>query len=110
MAGPRRSRRARRGVELSGTVLDLRQVTFRRGGARILDGVDLLVRPGEHWALLGPNGAGKSTLLGLCGAITHPTSGTVDVLGERLGRVELQRLRRSIGHVDPRHPLRSPLP
>lgn len=48
-------------------------------------------------------------MLGLCGALTHPTSGTVRVLGEQLGRVELQRLRRSIGHVNPRHPLRYPL-
>jgi iron complex transport system ATP-binding protein len=33
----------------------------------------------------------------------------VRVLGEQLGRVELQALRRAIGHVNPRHPLRSPL-
>lgn len=91
------------------TILELDGVTFRRGTTQILDGIDLTVRPGEHWALLGPNGAGKSTVLGLCGALSHPTSGTVEVLGHRLGRVELQRLRRSIGHVDPRHPLRSPL-
>jgi iron complex transport system ATP-binding protein len=90
-------------------VLRLDEVTFRRSGSVILDGVDLVVRPGEHWALLGPNGAGKSTLLGFCGARTHPSSGTVDVLGRRLGRVDLQELRREIGHVDPRHPVRSPL-
>ncbi|NEW45378.1 ABC transporter ATP-binding protein [Nocardia cyriacigeorgica] len=90
-------------------VLDLTEVTFRREGKQILDGISLTVRAGEHWALLGPNGAGKSTLLGFCGAVTHPTSGTVRVLGEQLGRVELQRLRRSIGHVNPRHPLRYPL-
>jgi iron complex transport system ATP-binding protein len=45
----------------------------------------------------------------MCGAETHPTTGTVHVLGERLGKVELQRLRRTIGHVNPRHPLRAPL-
>ncbi|MGW0007610.1 ABC transporter ATP-binding protein [Nocardia grenadensis] len=91
-------------------VLELTDVTFRRDGNQIIDGISLTVRAGEHWALLGPNGAGKSTLLGFCGAVTHPTTGTVRVLGEQLGRAELQRLRRSIGHVDPRHPLRSPLP
>ncbi|WP_280396808.1 ABC transporter ATP-binding protein [Nocardia carnea] len=94
---------------MSAAVLELTDVTFRRDGNQILDGISLTVRPGEHWALLGPNGAGKSTLLGFCGALTHPTTGTVRVLGEQLGRVELQKLRRSIGHVDPRHPLRSPL-
>ncbi|MEV8252888.1 ATP-binding cassette domain-containing protein [Rhodoglobus sp. NPDC076762] len=91
------------------TVVELRGVTFRRGERTILNEVDLTVRAGEHWALLGPNGAGKSTILGFVGASAHPTSGTVDILGQRLGRVELQALRRSIGHVNPRHPLHAPL-
>ncbi|MEH1164009.1 ATP-binding cassette domain-containing protein [Micromonospora sp. CPCC 205539] len=90
-------------------VVELRDVTFRRDGKQILHGVGLTVREGEHWALLGPNGAGKSTLLGFCGAVTHPSSGSVHVLGRQLGRVDLQQLRRAIGHVNPRHPLRSPL-
>ncbi|MFG1994914.1 ABC transporter ATP-binding protein [Actinoplanes sp. NPDC048988] len=90
-------------------IVKLREVRFRRQGKEILHGIDLTVRAGEHWALLGPNGAGKSTILGFCGAQTHPTSGTVEILGHRLGRVDLQTLRRGIGHVDPRHPLRSPL-
>jgi iron complex transport system ATP-binding protein len=90
-------------------VLELEDVTFRRAGTQILHGVSFTVGEGEHWALLGPNGAGKSTVLGFCGAVTHPTTGVVRVLGGQLGRVELQALRRSIGHVNPRHPLRSPL-
>jgi iron complex transport system ATP-binding protein len=91
-------------------VLELTDVTYRRDGSEIIRGVSFTVRAGEHWAMIGPNGAGKSTLLGFCGAVTHPTSGTVRVLGEQLGRVELQALRRAIGHVNPRHPLRSALP
>jgi iron complex transport system ATP-binding protein len=91
-------------------VLELLDVTYRRDGSEIIHGVSFTVRAGEHWAMIGPNGAGKSTLLGFCGAVTHPTSGTVRVLGQQLGRVELQALRRAIGHVNPRHPLRSPLP
>ncbi|MGW5222618.1 ABC transporter ATP-binding protein [Nocardia sp. NPDC004085] len=90
-------------------VFELTDVTFRREGKKIIDGISLTVRAGERWALLGPNGAGKSTLLGFCGAVTFPTSGSVRVLGAELGRVELQRLRRGIGQVNPRHPLRSPL-
>ncbi|MEV6427823.1 ATP-binding cassette domain-containing protein [Nocardia sp. NPDC051463] len=90
-------------------VLELADVTFRREGKQIIDGISLTVHAGEHWALLGPNGAGKSTLLGFCGAVTFPTSGTVRVLGEQLGRVELARLRHAIGHVNPRHPLQYPL-
>ena len=74
-----------------------------RGGRPLLRDVDLVVAPGEHWALLGPNGAGKTTLLTVLGALGHPTHGTVDVLGHRLGRVDLRELRRHVGHVDPRH-------
>jgi iron complex transport system ATP-binding protein len=89
-------------------VLELKDVSYRRDGKQILHGVSFTVREGEHWALLGPNGAGKSTVLSFCGAVTFPTSGTVRVLGEELGHVELAALRRSIGHVNPRHPLRTP--
>ncbi|WP_083866846.1 MULTISPECIES: ABC transporter ATP-binding protein [Frankia] len=90
-------------------VLRCAGVALVREGRELLADVDLTVRPGEHWALLGANGAGKSTLLGLCGAVRHPTRGSVDVLGHRLGRVDVRTLRGWIGHVDPRHPLRSPL-
>ncbi|MBB2990586.1 iron complex transport system ATP-binding protein [Mycolicibacterium iranicum] len=86
-------------------VLRLTDVTFRRAGKQILDGISLTVRAGEHWALLGPNGAGKSTLLGFCAGVTFPTSGTVEILGSRMGRVDLATLRRHIGHVNPRHQL-----
>lgn len=86
-------------------VLELADVTFRRDGKQIIDGISLTVHEGEHWALLGPNGAGKSTLLGFCAAVTFPTSGSVHVLGEKMGRVDLARLRHSIGHVNPRHRL-----
>ena len=86
-------------------VLELADVTFRRDGKQIIDGISLTVNAGEHWALLGPNGAGKSTLLGFCAAVTFPSSGTVRILGEQMGRVDLARLRHSIGHVNPRHRL-----
>ncbi|MGY5766435.1 ABC transporter ATP-binding protein [Brachybacterium sp. DNPG3] len=90
-------------------VLRLAGVDVVREGRTILDGIDLEVRAGEHWAMIGANGAGKSTILSLCGAERHPTRGTVDVLGHRLGRVEIRKLRESIGHVDPRHPVRTGL-
>ena len=47
--------------------------------------------------MLGPNGAGKTTLLNLAAARLHPTRGTVHVLGERLGRVDVAELRTRIG-------------
>ncbi|MFF4949226.1 ABC transporter ATP-binding protein [Streptomyces chattanoogensis] len=63
----------------------------------ILDGIDWTVRSGEHWALLGANGAGKTTILRLIGALMFPTTGTVEVLGHRLGTVDVRELRAVIG-------------
>lgn len=90
-------------------VLRVDDVGFVRNGRRILDAITLEVHAGEHWALIGANGAGKSTLLSMLGALAHPTHGTVEVLGRRLGRVDLRELRGLIGHVNPRHDVRSPL-
>ncbi|MFE3226409.1 ABC transporter ATP-binding protein [Nocardia sp. NPDC059228] len=90
-------------------VLNVSDVTVVRGGNPILQGVSLTVRAGEHWALLGPNGAGKTTLLRMLGAFEHPTRGGVEVLGERLGRVDMRALRAGIGHVDPCHTPSGPL-
>ncbi|MDT3440387.1 MULTISPECIES: ABC transporter ATP-binding protein [unclassified Pseudofrankia] len=90
-------------------VLRAEGVDLVRGGRYLLRGLDLTVRAGEHWTLLGSNGAGKSTLLGLLGAVNHPTRGTVRVLGRQLGKVDVRTLRADIGHVNPRHPLLSPL-
>jgi iron complex transport system ATP-binding protein len=90
-------------------VLAARDVHVVRDGRPLLRDVSLTVRTGEHWALLGANGAGKTTLLSLLGALVHPTHGTVEVLGRRLGTVDLRELRSLVGHVNPRHPLRSPL-
>lgn len=90
-------------------VLRLEAIDFMRQGRRILSGIDLTVRAGEHWALIGANGAGKSTVLSLCGAVEHPSRGAVHVLGLQLGRVDVRELRALIGHVNPRHPLASPL-
>jgi iron complex transport system ATP-binding protein len=92
-----------------GPVLRVADVDLVRAGHHLLRSVSVTVGRGEHWALLGANGAGKSTLLGLMGALTHPTRGEVDVLGRRLGRVDIRELRSYLGHVDPRHRPQSPL-
>lgn len=92
-----------------GEVLRLDGVDFTRGDKRILTDINLTIEQGQRWVLIGPNGAGKTTVLNMCGAHQHPTNGRVYVLGHQLGRVDLRSLRESIGHVNPRHPLRRPL-
>src|SRR5580658_1564979 len=67
------------------------------GGQVILAEVDWTVRAGERWVVVGANGSGKTSLLRLAGAQSRPSLGTVDVLGERLGRTDMRQLRRRIG-------------
>ncbi|MFV0427686.1 MAG: ABC transporter ATP-binding protein, partial [Beutenbergiaceae bacterium] len=80
-----------------GDVLELTEVTVRRGQTTILDRVAWSVEEGERWVVLGANGAGKTTLMQIASARMHPTSGTVDVLGERLGKIDVFELRPRIG-------------
>ncbi len=49
---------------------------------RALDGVDLVVGPGELTALIGPSGSGKSTLLNIIGLLDRPTAGRVVIGGK----------------------------
>jgi len=78
-------------------VLDLQGVTIRRGPATILEDVSWTARDGERWVVLGRNGAGKTTLLQVAAGRMHPTSGSADLLGSRLGRVDVFELRTRIG-------------
>jgi iron complex transport system ATP-binding protein len=70
-----------------------------RGDATVLHDIDWVVANGERWAVLGPNGSGKTTMLQLASGYLHPTRGTVEILGQRLGRVDVRRLRTRIGLV-----------
>ena len=78
-------------------VLSLENVTVRKGERTILGPLSLLISEGERWVILGPNGAGKSTLLSLLSAQSFPTSGSVEILGERMGSVDVFELRTRIG-------------
>ena len=72
-------------------------VTVVRDGATLLTGIDWVVEEGQRWALLGPNGAGKTTLLAVASASLFPSGGTVELLGERFGEVNLGELRTRVG-------------
>lgn len=78
-------------------VLRFDGVTYVRNGRAILDGIDWQVDDSERWVILGPNGAGKTTMLRLATANDYPTSGTVDVLEERLGTFDIFELRNRLG-------------
>ena len=77
--------------------LCLTGIRLVRGERAILDDLSWTVRPGERWVVLGRNGCGKTTLLRIASLYLHPSAGTVEVLGETLGRVDVRRLRTRIG-------------
>src|SRR5271169_4238256 len=87
--------------------LELRGIrsVFKQAGTElvVLNGIDLVLRPGEIVALVGPSGAGKSTMLHVAGLLERPDGGAVLIAGEDCGRLNDERrtlLRRSeIGFV-----------
>ncbi|MEY2403966.1 MAG: iron complex transport system ATP-binding protein [Acidimicrobiaceae bacterium] len=81
------------------TALALTNVGLVRGETTILDDINWAVSEGERWILLGANGSGKTSLIRIASLYLHPSSGEVDVLGQRLGRVDVRRHRRRIGVV-----------
>jgi len=72
----------------------IRREPDKRDRFRAVDGVDLIVEPGEIFGLLGPNGAGKTTTMKMLATLLIPTSGTIRVLGiDPLGRPREVRAR-----------------
>ncbi len=70
------------------TIRDVHKV-FHRGSERIdvLQGVNVDIPRGDFLALMGPSGSGKTTLLNLMGGLDRPTSGSVEVDGEHIDRM-----------------------
>ncbi|MFP5578430.1 MAG: ABC transporter ATP-binding protein [Acidimicrobiia bacterium] len=64
----------------------LQGVTKRYGDLVAVDSIDLEVPRGSIFGLIGPNGAGKSTTFAMIATLLRPTSGVVEVLGERPNR------------------------
>ncbi len=79
------------------TVINFKDVSLVRDGKSILDRIDWQVDDSQRWVIIGPNGAGKTSLLRLAAAQLHPTAGDAEILGERLGEVNVFELRTRIG-------------
>ena len=78
-------------------LLKLEDVSVLRDGKVILGPISWSLSTGQRWVIIGPNGAGKTTLLALVGALIHPSSGSVEILGNRMGSVDVFELRPRIG-------------
>ncbi|KOV01646.1 MULTISPECIES: ABC transporter ATP-binding protein [Streptomyces] len=84
-------------------VVRLDDVHKEYGDAKALDGVSLEIHAGDAVAVMGPSGCGKSTLLNMVAGLDRPTSGTVEVQGHDLGKLNETGLalfrRRHVGMV-----------
>jgi ABC-2 type transport system ATP-binding protein len=78
------------GIVASGLVREFKK------GPRAVDGIDLVVHPGEIYGFLGPNGAGKSTTVHMLTTLLPPTAGTATVAGYDIIR-EGPQVRAAIG-------------
>src|SRR3954454_23068501 len=77
-------------IEVEGLVREFKK------GPRAVDGIDLVVSPGEIYGFLGPNGAGKSTTVLMLTTLLPPTSGTARVGGFDVAR-QGPAVRKAIG-------------
>jgi ribose transport system ATP-binding protein len=76
--------------------LRLTEISKRYPGVQALAEVSFACLPGEIHAVLGENGSGKSTLLGIASGAIVPDSGTVEIMGARLGTAD-PRIARKLG-------------
>src|SRR4051812_34079614 len=80
------------------TVLRARELVRRYGSVKALAGLSLEVRAGEIYGFLGRNGAGKTTTIRILMGIIQAESGTVEMLGRTVRKVDVG-LKQRIGYV-----------
>ncbi len=87
-------------IDQSNAVIHIRNLRKSFGTLTVLNGVDIDVFQGENMVVLGRSGTGKSVLIKIISGLLKPDSGTVDVLGQEVDKLnseELRALRLRIG-------------
>jgi putative ABC transport system ATP-binding protein len=78
------------------TLVSIRNLhkTYQRGPEKVdvLNGLDIDIDQGDFAALMGPSGSGKTTLLNLIGGLDSPTSGSIEVAGQRIDAMKSGQL------------------
>ena len=81
---------------VNSTLVEIRNLTktYQRGPEKIqvLHGIDLDIDRGDFIALMGPSGSGKTTLLNLIGGLDSPSSGEIDIDGQRIDAMSAGQL------------------
>ena len=82
-------------------IIQFNHVSVTRNEVPVLQNIFWRVMRGEHWFILGPNGSGKTTLSDLVLGYLWASLGSVEVLGEAYGKVDIRKTRQRIGWVSP---------
>jgi iron complex transport system ATP-binding protein len=82
---------------IAAPVFELSGVELVEQGTVVLHDVDWTGRADQRWVVLGPNGSGKTSILRLLSFVRAPSRGTVTVLGDTYGAVDVRAARRRIG-------------
>jgi polar amino acid transport system permease protein len=84
---------------LAGGSLEVIGLEMAYGPLRVLQGIDLSVKPGTVTCIIGPSGSGKSTLLRCLNRLVEPCGGDIRLDGESVLAVKPDSLRRRVGMV-----------
>ncbi len=85
-------------MQMSERIIEVKDLEYKYGDFKAVDGVCFFVREGEIFSFLGPNGAGKSTVINILTTLLPVQKGSVTIAGYDLAK-EPQEVRRSIGIV-----------
>ncbi|MDD2834766.1 MAG: ATP-binding cassette domain-containing protein [Methanothrix sp.] len=83
---------------MSERIIEVKDLEYKYGDFKAVDGVNFFVREGEIFSFLGPNGAGKSTVINILTTLLPVQKGSVVIAGYDLAKEPVQ-VRRSIGIV-----------
>lgn len=75
-------------------ILKTSQLTKTFKGKEVVSGVNMHVKKGEIYGFLGPNGAGKTTIMKMITNLIKPTSGEIEIFGEKLTDTSFEVLKR----------------
>ena len=81
------------------SLLECQGLSIELNGRRLIDKLDLQIKPGESWAVLGPNGAGKSSLLRALAGLQQAQQGQIKLAGEPLQALPPKQRARQLGLV-----------
>ncbi len=75
-------------------LLEVKNVSIQFGGLKVIEGLNVSMKPGELVGLIGPNGAGKTTAFNLISGIYKPTAGEILFGGENVGQLKAYQVAR----------------